>query len=311
MTPGEARCLLAARRPNGADDADPAIAEALAVLRQHPESAAWVRAEQDLDQQVVAQLRRVMPPPDLKERLLAGRPKAYDPDSTIGMMPLVAGHSPNFAAHPAHVSADNHSNHPPHHSHHSPATASPRETAPRPRPSPTPTFRLPWGLIGGLVAAAAAIVMTVAVVQSRTRAAAIAAESSVQTFQQFVADYMSNGWDKTFDLPSGDYRRVSGWLAAQPGAVAFEPPAALAQMGTLGCRVFDWKDRKVTLISFRVGSNETALHVLGINRDELSDAPTTQQVGTVGEWNSTTWTQGSITYVALTKLDPNSLRRLF
>lgn len=286
MTPGEARCLLAARRPNGADDVDPAIAEALAVLRQHPESAAWVRAEQNLDQQVVAQLRQVLPPSDLKERILAGRPKAYvDPDAAA------APNLPDF-------------------SHHKSNSNPPREPSRRTTQQHPRGIRLPWGLIGGLVAAAAAIVMTVAVVQSRTRAAAIAAESSVETFQQFVANYMSNDWDKSFDLPTGDYHRVSGWLAAQPGAVAFTPPNPLTQAGTLGCRVFDWKERKVTLVSFRVGNAETAVHVLGINRDEISDPPTDPVLGTVGEWNAASWTQSGITYVALTKVDINSLRRL-
>ena len=284
MTPGEARCLLAARPPTGADDADPAIAEALAVLRQHPESAAWVRAEQNLDQQVATQLRQVQPPPDLKERLLAGRPKAYAPSSA-----------------PAPIHTFNHPSPPP----------SPSRDTSKWTPAPTPRgFRLPWGLIGGLGAAAAAIVMTVTVVQSRTRAAAIAAENSVQTFQQFVADYMSNGWDKSFDLPTSDYTRVSGWLAAQPGAVTFVAPGQLTQGGTLGCRVFDWKDRKVTLVSFRIGTSETAVHVLGINRDELSDAPITRSVGTVGEWNTSSWTEGGVTYVVLTKVELNTLRRL-
>lgn len=311
MTSREARCLLVARRPNGADDADPAMAEAIAALRQHPDSAAWVEAEREVDLEVAAKLRQVMPPPDLKERLLAGRPLAYDskadspsPFPTLASQPGALPGSPQISQ-PGSPHVSHASNKPA----NKPAATRDRPTRP-PSPPPHPNYRLPWGLIGGLMAAAAAVAMTITVVQSRTRAAAIAAEYSAQAFQKFVADYISTTWDKSFDLPTSDYNRVSGWLAAQPGAVNFSPPPALIAAGTLGCTVFDWKERKVTLVCFRTASSEIMVQVLAINRDQLSDSPSAPEFGVVGEWNMGSWSQSGITYVALTKLDLGQLRRL-
>src|ERR1700709_177578 len=68
----ELRLHLSARRPGGQDDADPAIADALARASADPQLAAWVEAERKSDASVASKLREVRPPPGLRETILAG-----------------------------------------------------------------------------------------------------------------------------------------------------------------------------------------------------------------------------------------------
>lgn len=82
MTRDEAKFLLSARRPNGADDADPQMAEALAQAKQDPELTRWLAASVEFDQAVTTRLTALPPPADLKQRILAGRSVAHFPATT-------------------------------------------------------------------------------------------------------------------------------------------------------------------------------------------------------------------------------------
>lgn len=66
------RLILAARRASGQDDADPAIAAALAAAQQDPALRAWADEQQQTDDALVRKLRQVQPPPGLREAILAG-----------------------------------------------------------------------------------------------------------------------------------------------------------------------------------------------------------------------------------------------
>lgn len=283
MTPREAKTLLAARRPNGADDADPALAEALGVSRHDSETDAWARSERLFDQQVASKLRQVMPPLDLKERILAGRRIISVPAPASN----AAGTRPSSNLLP-------------------PVAAPPKEV---------PRRWVRWGLVLGAVAALVAVMLTVSMVQERARAAAAAAQRSSEAFRQFVVHYMAHEWDQSYDLPTREYTRVSGWLAAQPGAVEMAIPAGLSQSPTEGCKVLEWNDRIVTLICFRLAGVETIVHLLAINQDQLSDAPGeiarfVRENGEAG-WNTATWSRKGVTYVAMSKADLDTFKRLF
>lgn len=73
MNPEEARLILHCRRPLGQDDADPAIAEALAVLRADPAAAAEIEADTRFDTQFAACVRSLPVPSSLRGNILAGR----------------------------------------------------------------------------------------------------------------------------------------------------------------------------------------------------------------------------------------------
>jgi hypothetical protein len=81
MTHDEARFLLTARRPGGADDAAPPLREALEQAARDPALSAWVAKEQRFDGAVAAALRSVAPPPALRAQILAGA--AAQPRSAV------------------------------------------------------------------------------------------------------------------------------------------------------------------------------------------------------------------------------------
>lgn len=68
----EALLYLSARRPGGHDDADPAIAEALAKTATDPALGAWAADQQRVDTAIALKLAEVEPPADLRATILAG-----------------------------------------------------------------------------------------------------------------------------------------------------------------------------------------------------------------------------------------------
>ena len=66
------RLFLGARRPNGQDDADPAIAKALDQCKSDPQLTTWADCEKRQDAELCKKLRAVEPPPGLRDRILAG-----------------------------------------------------------------------------------------------------------------------------------------------------------------------------------------------------------------------------------------------
>lgn len=73
MDKQEAKRVLQALRPNGADTTQPAFAEALALAERDPELKAWWEARQAFDRKVAAKLEEVPLPADLRATILARR----------------------------------------------------------------------------------------------------------------------------------------------------------------------------------------------------------------------------------------------
>lgn len=72
MTNDEAKFILRAYRPTGRDAQDAAFAEALQQARHDPVLSAWFEREQTHDRVVAGKLREIVPPVDLRERILTG-----------------------------------------------------------------------------------------------------------------------------------------------------------------------------------------------------------------------------------------------
>lgn len=68
----EAKFILRAYRPGGADANNPTFAEALEQARRDPELSKWLEREQALDRAVAQKLRAVAAPAGLRETILAG-----------------------------------------------------------------------------------------------------------------------------------------------------------------------------------------------------------------------------------------------
>lgn len=73
MNAAQARRILAAWRPGTADDAEPAVREALALAEQDPDLGAWLVRHRAFQQAVAVRLRAVTPPAALADRILAAR----------------------------------------------------------------------------------------------------------------------------------------------------------------------------------------------------------------------------------------------
>lgn len=73
MDSRQARLILACRRPNGQDDHDPAIREALEAARLDPALSRWLEQEQEIDALLGAKLLHVAPPEGLRPEILAGQ----------------------------------------------------------------------------------------------------------------------------------------------------------------------------------------------------------------------------------------------
>jgi len=72
MNNDEAKFILAAYRPDGRDANDARFADAIAQAERDPELRAWWERQRAFDAQVAAKLAEVMPPPGLRESILAG-----------------------------------------------------------------------------------------------------------------------------------------------------------------------------------------------------------------------------------------------
>lgn len=72
MDDEQAKFLLGATPPSGADESRPDIAEALKQAGKNPEVAEWFAREQRSDRAMAKKLGELEPPADLRARLLAG-----------------------------------------------------------------------------------------------------------------------------------------------------------------------------------------------------------------------------------------------
>lgn len=72
MKNDEAKFILGAYRPDGRDANDPAFVAALAQAERDPELRAWFEQQRQLDATLAAKLHAIVPPPGLREAILAG-----------------------------------------------------------------------------------------------------------------------------------------------------------------------------------------------------------------------------------------------
>lgn len=72
MNTAEAKFILAAYRPGGGDEGDPAFAEALRLTSGDPHLGTWFAQARALDLAVAGKLAQIPPPYGLREAILAG-----------------------------------------------------------------------------------------------------------------------------------------------------------------------------------------------------------------------------------------------
>jgi nickel/cobalt exporter len=97
MNPPEAKFLLCAYRPNGADAPDADLAEAVRLAQRDPELATWFATQRKFDEVIARRLQEVRPPPEMRDELRAGitlqaneRRRAFRRSLALGTITLLA-----------------------------------------------------------------------------------------------------------------------------------------------------------------------------------------------------------------------------
>src|SRR6516165_3756434 len=72
MTNQDAKLVLSAYRPNGADARDPFFEQALQQAKRDPELMEWFEKQRAFDRVIAAKLRNIEPPTGLNSKFLQG-----------------------------------------------------------------------------------------------------------------------------------------------------------------------------------------------------------------------------------------------
>jgi hypothetical protein len=111
-----------------------------------------------------------------------------------------------------------------------------------------------------------------------------------------MADFVGHRLDR-LDLMSHDLAEVRRWLQDQAGQGELLLPAGLQTRRSLGCRVVDWQQHKVSLVCFDLGNGHVA-HLLVIDRTAIADAPEESPVFTqISDVATVGWSRGPKTYL--------------
>jgi len=229
MTRDEAKQILGAVRPNGRDDSDPRMAEALRLAAQDPELARLLERQRTLDTTMTAGINSIPVPADLKQSILAG-------------FKIVRPH-----------------------------------------------FWQDWR---ATAAAAAAVVLLLA-------GGFYVINHYASGFAAFRQQLVTENWagDPHLDLETNDLATIRTWLSTNKAAGDFALPTALAGARLHGARIFEYENRRISLVCLSEGARH--LHLYVFDKAPFSDLP---PVGApdfekCGAWKTASWRQGNKTYV--------------
>jgi hypothetical protein len=122
---------------------------------------------------------------------------------------------------------------------------------------------------------------------------------STSGFASFRRQLVVETWagDPHLDIETDDLSKLRGWLTNAGAAADFALPPALAGARLHGARLFEYDDRKISLICLSEGSRHLHLYVL--DRPPFSDLPPlgAPEFEKCGAWKTASWQQGNKTYV--------------
>ena len=165
-----------------------------------------------------------------------------------------------------------------------------------------------WWRQTGWLAAAAAVVLLLGV------SASVLLTSRTPTLGRLQTDsvVLLAGLDH-LDLATNNLAGVRTWLASRSAHEDLVVPAGLKNRTPLGCRIFDWQGRKVTLVCFKLDGRaaDGEAHLLVVDASQLRGAPGgPAQFAQRGRWATAAWRKGNHVYVLAMHGNEASMRKL-
>lgn len=130
-------------------------------------------------------------------------------------------------------------------------------------------------------------------------------------FASYRSRMVGNLAELRLDFAGARLSDVQEWLARNRGLADCRVPEALQGLPTLGCKVWAWRGKPVTLICFSLGQGRVA-HLFVVPRASMPDPPDGDQIqfAEVDGWMTANWSEGRDVYLVVRKSDEGSLRRL-
>ncbi len=157
-------------------------------------------------------------------------------------------------------------------------------------------------------AAAAVVILAFTLAASRSIAPPALA---IEDFAGYVARAASTL--DHLDLHTRNLPEIRAWLRKGQAPSEFALPSAFAETTRVGCRVFDWQGKRVSLICFALGPDQVA-HMFVVERSGLRNAPARQRVRVAdgpGGIATAVWTDDLNAYVVALRGRAEELQHAF
>ncbi len=222
MNPEQLKLMLSAARPEGQDDAEPSLREALAAAQQDESLGKWLEAERAADREFSARLAEVRAPEGLRDEILAG-------------MYLSSG------------------------ARRKPAEDAPETDAPGKviflnRPAT-------WGGLAVAAALAVLLTVSVLLTERAPQNnRAVATASIVPPLLSHLTQQLEPGKFPGFDMQSDCVHTLQHYQGTHSTPTPQALPSCLAEQRALGCLSLKFEGHPIGLLCFDNGDNQT-LHL--------------------------------------------------
>jgi hypothetical protein len=283
----EAKKLLAACRPSGADAHAPHLAAAFALVERDAELREWFEAEQATDAVIAAKLKAAPLPENLLEQIRAG---AQERLAAFSLSFPTGGEGRGEAA-----------------QLFSNQIPLPRLGAARESDAVSSGARRRWqpSLTLAMAACLALLGLLTVLWLNRTPAAAPGSFAAYRTdMAQLLREF------PRLDIATDRLPEVRQWLTQQHPLLKADLPKVLEQFPSIGCRTVEWQGKKLALVCFMVEGQVVHLFVMPRNTFPDAGSSARPMLARVGPQNTASWSGPDNQYLLVTQAGESMLRKL-
>lgn len=296
MDEEQARFLLAAYRPDGADAADPDFAEALALATRDRELGEWLAAERAHDAEFSAAISSTIVPPDLREEILAGAavvrgdlPQSETRDDATMIGAIASLRPPDELCGRIKIAM---------------VATQPEEATVGSVVSRWRRWVLP------LTAAAAGIALAFVFTRGKTPSS-VAATTLPRVEAGFVRTVSAPGFE--LDEKGNDSLVLIADLKARGLPCPCCLPKGLSNAKTIGCRKLEIDGKQGSVICFLL-DDDRVVHLLSFRREDIScklPSHAKPKIVRNGDWAVAKWATDERVFMLAGEMDPERLTRVF